>query len=219
MKAPLYNNVRPPELPKRLQDEPLVTLADRAEISARVLARCDLAGQAAADVAFEQVVLRRASLARTALAAPRLVDVRAEVTDFSGADWKKAHLRRVEFIECRLLGVQWLEAQLEDIVFRDCILESAVLASATFRQVRFIRCMLRAAMFDRADLSGVILHGCDLTGADLQGAILRGADLRGSIIDGLRIGPKEMQGAIIDPTQAIQVAALLGLTVKPMVAD
>ena len=55
---------------------------------------------------------------------------------------------------------------------------------------------------------------CDLTDADLQGANLRGADLRGSLLDGLRIAPKDVQGEIIDPSQAVQVAGLLGLTVK-----
>ena len=74
--------------------------------------------------------------------------------------------------------------------------------------------MLRGALFEGADLRVVTFTRCDLTNADLQGANLRGADLRGSLLDGLRVGPKDMQGAIIDPSQAIQVAGLLGLTVK-----
>ncbi len=219
MKPPVNKDIRPPELPKRLRDEPLAALSDRAEISGRLLTRCDLAGQSAADVVFEQVALRRGSLARTVFAAPQLADVRAEVTDFSGADWKRARLRRVEFYECRLIGVQWLEVQLEDVVFRGCTLESAVFASAACKRVRFERCLLRGAMFDGADLSGVTLYGCDLTGADLQGANLRGADLRGSVLDGLRISARDVQSAIIDPTQAVQVAGLLGLTVKPLDPD
>lgn len=219
MKPQASKEIRPPELPRQLPTEPLATLGDRAVISARLLARCDLAGQAAAAVVFEQVVLRRSSLARTVFAAPRLADVRAEITDFSGANWKRARLRRIEFIECRLIGVQWLEVELEDTIFRGCTLESAVFASAACKRVRFEGCLLRGAMFDGADLSGVTLRGCDLTGADLQGANLRGADLRGSVLDGLRIGARDVQGAIIDPEQAGQVAGLLGLTVKPLDAD
>ncbi len=78
--------------------------------------------------------------------------------------------------------------------------------------------MLRGALFEGADLRGVMFARCDLTNADLQGTNLRGADLRGSLLDGLRIGPKDVQGAIIDPSQAVQVAGLLGLTVKAIAA-
>jgi uncharacterized protein YjbI with pentapeptide repeats len=74
--------------------------------------------------------------------------------------------------------------------------------------------VLRGALFDGADLRGVTFARCDLTNADLQGANLRGADLRGSLLDGLRIDSQDLQGAIIDPSQAVQVAGLLGLTVK-----
>ena len=117
-------------------------------------------------------------------------------------------------VGCRLLGVQLVEAHLDDVIFRDCNLESAVFASAVFKAARFEGCVLRGALFEGADLRGVVFARCDLTNADLQGANLRGADLRGSLLDGLRIGPKDVQGAIIDPSQAVQVAGLLGLTVK-----
>ena len=212
MKPPTNSDIRPPELPKRLSDAPLTMLTDRAEINERLLARCDLSGRTAANVIFEQVVFRRASLARTNLNATRLTDVRAEVSDFSGADWRRVRLRRVAFVECRLVGVQWLEAHLEDVTFTGCNLESAVLAATVFKRARFDNCVLRGALLDHADLSGVILRGCDLTNTDLQGATLHGADLRGSIIEGLRIGAKDVQGAIIDPDQAVQIAGLLGLT-------
>jgi uncharacterized protein YjbI with pentapeptide repeats len=208
-------NILSPQLPKRLRSEPISALAEGAEYSGLVASRCDFAGQAAGGVLFEQVVFRRTSFNGSTLTEPRLFDVRAEVTDFSGADWKKARFRRAEFIECRLLGIQLLEATLEDVVFTKCTLESAVFASAVFKAARFEACLLRGALFEEADLRGVVFHRCDLTHADLRGADLRGADLRGSVIDGMKVGPKEVQGAIIDPVQAVQVAGLLGLTVKP----
>ena len=55
---------------------------------------------------------------------------------------------------------------------------------------------------------------CDLTEADLLGRKLKSADLRESTIDGIRVGARELEGAIIDPLQAVEVATLLGLTVK-----
>lgn len=216
MKPRANKGIRPPELPRRLRAETLKALADQAEYTERLLAQCNLSGQTARDVLFEQVTFRRTTLSRSALTRPRLFDVRAEITDLSGADWKKARLRRVEFIDCRLLGVQWLEAQLEDGLFRGCNLENAVFAGSTFEAACFEDCVLRGALFDGADLSGVVFRRCDLSHVDLREAKLCEADFRGSQIDGIQLSPRELRGAIIDPIQAVQVAGLFGITVKPI---
>ncbi len=219
MKPPASFEIRPPTLPMRPRQETVQALANDAEYVALSLTRCDLSGQAAEGIVFDQVALRHTSLARTRLTRLLFSDVRAEVSDFSGADWQKARLRRVEFVGCRLLGILWPEAQLEDVLFKDCNLESAVLASAALKRVRFEACTLREAQCDGADLSHVFLGRCDLTGADLRGATLRGADLRGAAIEGLRVTPRDMQGAIVDPSQAVQIAGLFGLTVQPEEAE
>jgi uncharacterized protein YjbI with pentapeptide repeats len=214
MKHAPVKGIQPPQMPKHLAEQEIRSLADHAEYAALRLAKCDFAGQVAADVLFEQVEISRTVFQRTTLTGARLFDVRAATCDFSGADCWGARFRRVELVGCRLLGVQLVEAHLDDVIFRDCNLESAVFASAVFKAARFEGCVLRGALFESADLRGVVFARCDLTNADLQGANLRGADLSGSLLDGLRIGLKDVQGAIIDPSQAVQVAGLLGLTVK-----
>ena len=65
-----------------------------------------------------------------------------------------------------------------------------------------------------ADLSGVLFSRCNLTRCDMTGARLSGADFRGSSIEGLKVGLDELQGAIVDPSQALSFASLLGLVVK-----
>ncbi|MEP7198751.1 MAG: pentapeptide repeat-containing protein [Chloroflexota bacterium] len=214
MKSQSQPSVQPPRLPKHLRADAVESLADNAEYSALLLAGCDWAAQAAAHVRCEQLQLRRANFQRTRLPHLFMVDTRVEASDLSGAVWEQARLRRVAFVGCRLLGIQWLNAQLESVAFTDCNLEGAVFAAATFKPARFEKCNLRGASFEEAELSGVVFDQCNLANADLRGATLRGADLRGSVINGLRAGAKELHGAIIDPTQAIQVVSLLGVTVK-----
>jgi len=41
-----------------------------------------------------------------------------------------------------------------------------------------------------------------------------GADLRGSKLEGVQAGTQELKGVIVDSTQAIQIAGLLGIIVK-----
>jgi uncharacterized protein YjbI with pentapeptide repeats len=176
----------------------------------------DCVGQQAAKVLFEQTHWQRVNVARTQLDGVRLVDTRLETVDCSGAIWRQARLRRVEFVECKLLGTQLLGAQFEHVLMRDCKLEGAVLAATKCKVVRFERCDLRGVSFEEADLTGVVFQQCDLSEADLRGSKLNGADLRGSILNRVQVGAKELHGAIIDPTQAVQVVSLLGLTVKEL---
>ncbi len=214
MKPMPKRSVQPPRLPRHLRVEAIETLEDHADYASIALSGCKLAGQVATHILFEQMHFRRASFNRTRLTSLRMFDTCTEASDLSGAVWEQARLQRVEFTGCRLLGVQWLEAQLEDALFKDCNLEEAVFASATFKSARFEKCTLRGASFEEAHLAGVVFSECDLTNADLRGARLHGTDFRGSVISGVQAGATELQGAIIDPSQAIQVVGLLGVTVK-----
>jgi uncharacterized protein YjbI with pentapeptide repeats len=63
---------------------------------------------------------------------------------------------------------------------------------------------------------GLIFSKHFLSEADLRGRKLNGADLRGSILKRAQVGAQELHGAIIDPTQALPIVSLLGLTIKEL---
>lgn len=214
MKPTTQRGVQPPQFLKALPAVAVERLADHLEVAACRLSGGDFTDQTARDIVFEQVQVRRTAFTRSHLTNVRLADVRMDVAELSGAVWQQARGRRVAFVGCRLLGIQLVAAQLEDVLFQDCNLEGAVLAAAICRAVRFERCNLRGAALEGADLTGAVFAGCDLTNADLRDATLRGADVRGSTLDGLRITVKALQGAIIAPSQAVQVVGLLGVTVR-----
>jgi uncharacterized protein YjbI with pentapeptide repeats len=210
------SGIQSPQLPTKLSaatvdDE---QLNDHAAFTQCSLATSDLSDQEADDVLFEQAHLKRVMLARTRLTTAQLIDVQCDVCDFAGAEWEKAHLTRIEWAGCRLMGMKLMEAQITDAVFKECNAEFALFWSSAFKAARFERCNLSGASFQEADLSGVVFKECDLSRADLRGAKLIGADLRGSKLDGLNVGIKELQGAIIEPAQAAQVVSLLGITVR-----
>jgi uncharacterized protein YjbI with pentapeptide repeats len=206
--------IKSPKLPKPLPPKNLANLTDHAEIAACSISSCDLTGQTAIDVFFEQVHLRHVSFTQTRLNKLRVTDLCAEVCEFSGSNWENPRLRRVEFIGCRLLGVQWLEVQCDDVFFKDCILEGAVLVKTTCNAVRFEKCNLRGVILDESNLSGVVFSHCDLTNASFRASTLNKTDLCGSILNGVQANPQDLRGAIIDAAQAIQVVGLLGLTVQ-----
>ncbi len=213
MKANPSETIQPPNLPKRLPVEVLAHLEEDQEYDSVEVTGCDLTNQTAAKVRFEGSCLRRTLLTGSQLPRLRLLDVRLEACDLSGAFLEEARFLRVEFSNCRLLGAQLLSAQLDDLVFKECNLEGAVFASSNTRALSFERCNLRNASFEGAHLEGVLFGQCDLTEADLRNTNLQKADLRGSILDGLQVAAKDMHGAIISPSQAVQTVGLLGITV------
>jgi uncharacterized protein YjbI with pentapeptide repeats len=213
-----YAGITPPHLPPaaELSAEDAPTLGDGATLSKAALHGVDWSGVQAEDVALEQVAGRRVLLSGTKLAQLQLVDSRLETCDLAAAEWPKSFLRRVELLGCRMVGAKLEHASLEDVVLKDCIVDYGLFWEASFKAARFERCSLREASFAGANLSGVVFAGCDLTRADLRNTKLAGADFRGSTLDGLQVGIKDLQGAIIDPTQAVHLASLLGMTVQPV---
>ncbi|HJZ49999.1 MAG TPA: pentapeptide repeat-containing protein [Roseiflexaceae bacterium] len=157
--------------------------------------------------------MQRKRSARTVITPPQLLDVRLDGCDLAGAEWEKAHLRRVEFSGSRLVGLRLSDSSLEDVAIVKCNAELARFWSSSFKGVRFDHCVLREASFEGSDLSRVVFRGCDLGKADLRNTRLKGADLRGSTITGVQVGIKDLQGAIVTSSQAIQLAGLLGVMV------
>jgi uncharacterized protein YjbI with pentapeptide repeats len=214
--VPKKSGILSPQLPKPLPAGSLSALSDHTDTSGVALSGLDFSNQAALDVLFDQVLLQHCIFQQTRLERPRLFDVRTSGSDFSGAVWDLARLRRVEFNACRLLGIQLLKANLEQAFFKECNLGGALFASAVFRNARFEGCSLKGASFEGADLSGVIFRHCDLSEAIFSGAKMDAADLRGSLLNGMKLGAQDIKGVIIDSTQAIQVVALLGVVIQDL---
>jgi uncharacterized protein YjbI with pentapeptide repeats len=141
------------------------------------------------------------------------VDLRFTQCDLANADWHGAKLRRVELIECRMIGFTVTEGKLQDCVFTNCNASYMRSRFAALRAVHFGDCNLRDADFQGADLSGVDFTRCDLRNAQMSGAKLKGTSLRGSNIDGLIVNGQDLEGVIVDPMQAAYLAPLLGLKV------
>jgi uncharacterized protein YjbI with pentapeptide repeats len=121
---------------------------------------------------------------------------------------------RIALRHCRLLGLHAVDASFTEADFSDCIAPLALFFGARFKSARFSQCTLSEASFQECDLTGVTFRDCDLRRASFHGATLAGADLRGSQVDGIVAGARELQGVIVDPSQAALLAVLLGLDVR-----
>ena len=214
MKSSKKRIIQPPKLSKKLPASDIQQLADWEEYVSIKITGGNLAGQAAHNIFFEEVLMHRMALTEARIPKVRLLDVRLDSCDLSGTHLEEARLRRVELIGCRLLGVRFLSAQLDDVIFRECNLEGAIFSLAEGTSIRFEKCILKNATFDSASLNSVTFDHCDLSYTDFRFIKLKHADLRGSVINGMQIEAKAVKGIVISPMQAIQMVGLLGLIVQ-----
>lgn len=207
---------RPPALPRKyaarsLPQGQLEAFGRYGQLS---LAREQWIGQSAERLSFEQTLFKQVSLHTTELAHAQMNDCRCLECDFANAHWFQPDFARVEFINCRLTGFHAIEARLQDVLFKDCQASLVQWRFATFKTARFEHCDLSDADFQGADLSGAVFVDCDLSRAEMSGVKLVGADLRGCVLDGLHAGWRELQGATIDPSQALAMVQAFGITIE-----
>ncbi len=212
----------PPRLPRRpgaAVPLPGGAIADHGAYSDLTVANGEFADSHADDATFERVAFKRANYARSVLTLATFIDVRWDTADLAEARWERAYIVRSEFTGCRMSGTQFLHGRFEHVRFLRSNITYARFWNGQFDAARFEQCELRDASFEGSNLAGVVFDRCDLRGADFRETTLRGTDLRGSQLDGLKVGIKDLQGAIIDPTQAVQLAELLGVVVKQQAYD
>jgi uncharacterized protein YjbI with pentapeptide repeats len=85
------------------------------------------------------------------------------------------------------------------------------LPGADLRRATFTKTRLHDADFTGTRCQGTKFLGCDLSDSWWHGADLSNADLRGSDLTGLDPTEVRLAGAVIEPEQALVIAAALGL--------
>ncbi len=121
---------------------------------------------------------------------------------------------RVEFVDCRMVGLKAVECS-----WKHVLLERCDARYAQWNEGRFEVCEFREMHLEEADLTGGSLEGAifsasSLDRADLTGTRLKGADLRGASIEGCLVGADAVRGAVVTPAQAIELARIFGLVIR-----
>lgn len=81
----------------------------------------------------------------------------------------------------------------------------------------FNQCFLRGGGLDNCQFTNVEFEHCNLVEAEFHRTSLKGIDLTSSEIAGIRIGSipgGELKGATVTSLQALDIARMLGITIK-----
>jgi uncharacterized protein YjbI with pentapeptide repeats len=183
-------------------------------VQGQLLEGLSLRGLNAAVLTLENCVLDRVDLAESKIASLRLKDVRLSHCDLANLDARGATFTRTEFLHCRMTGFRSPESTWRDVLLSEGDQRYVQFTQARFLSAEFVACNFEDADFQVADLRGALFKSCNLKNCDMTGVKLEGADLRGSSTDGLKIGPKDLYGATVDPSQAMVFAGLPGIKIR-----
>lgn len=182
-------------------------------IDSEEIRESDWRGLEASGVRINDTLFDRVCLSETRFPGLKVRDVRIEHCDAANAEWRGLIAVRLHWNEVRLAGFRAIESDCKELVIESSDCRFAQFRFARLKKAVFRQCNLAEADFYGADLEGVRFEGCDLRQTDMSNANLMGADVRGSNIEGLRANAPDVNGLIVDPAQAMQLAPLLGLKI------
>jgi uncharacterized protein YjbI with pentapeptide repeats len=204
MVRPLAQGPAPPQLPAVLGTSDPVPLGDDVEWSATKVTG-DFSSQRAERVEVSQCRVESAGLTAVDLPRLRVTDTVFLDCELSGATFHEAVLTRVEFKQCRMLGLSLSGARLHDITLFECRLDGAEFRMTDCARLRFDRCALVSADFYGARLSQVSIFDSDLTDVEFSKAVFKDGRLHGSRLERIR-GGGYLKNLTIDSTQILPMA-------------
>lgn len=170
--------------------------------------------QTAHDIKIRESLFKQSNLSLSVLTNPHIIDVKFDDCDLANGKWTKGKIEQSEFIKCRMTGIKFIECIIRNVTFKNCQLKLSQMRFCEFKNVVFDNCILEEADFYNSDLRGVEFSDCDLIKAEMSGTKLLGTDLRTSKLEGLNVSIESLKGAIIDPTQVMSLAHLLGTKIE-----
>jgi uncharacterized protein YjbI with pentapeptide repeats len=215
--------VRPPRPPEFTLPEPRAfdggALLAGEDYDGIEFADLDLTGSAAPGAHFLDCVLRRCVLDEAGLKRVRIVDSLLDGVRGVGTVLGEAQLRDVEIRDARLGGVQLFGATLTRVLVRGGKIDCLNLRQSRLLDVAFVGCVLIEPDFGGARCERVSFEECEVRGADLGGVTLKDVDFRGAARFEPVRGVDRLAGAVITPTQLLDLAprfaAEMGVRVEP----
>lgn len=169
----------------------------------------DLAGQDGGGARFLDCALTGCAVDETRLHHARVLDSVLTGLRGVGTDLAESTLRDVELVDARLGGVQLHGAVLERVLVRGGKIDYLNLRAARLKDVVFESCVLVEPDFGGARLERVEFVDCVLKGADLTGVELKDVDLRAAAELDISAGVERLAGAVISPSQLMDLAPVL----------
>lgn len=166
------------------------------------------------DMRLGQTVVKNSHFANTDFTGIDLSDVRFENCDFSNADLSNASMIRVEFVDCKLLGINLSESYIGQTGFHCCIINLGIFAQTKFENVLFEESILENADFFDCTFKKLGFDTCHINDVNFRETSLKGIDISSSEFETIGVSMEHLKGCIVSRHQAAYFAGLLGIQIK-----
>ena len=127
---------------------------------------------------------------------------------------EKNYFVDVIFDHCRMTGADLSRCVLQDVVFLNCALDYSNFAFSSFKSCRFADCICTQSSFSEGKFTAFEIQRCKLDESEFFHSHLNGVDLSTCTIEGIALCGDERKGVIVNPSQAVDLARVLGIVIK-----
>ena len=163
---------------------------------------------------IQESQLKNIQLVNSRLERFQAANVIFDKCDLSNCELLGASLHQVEFRQCKLTGANFAESYLRDCRFVDCLADYASFSNSNLKNVAFNDCRLKETDFYDLTWKALELNGCELTRSNWLHTTLNKLNLSSCDFETISISPEQLRGLVVNPAQALIIAAGLGLVIE-----
>lgn len=215
-RKPQRSREHPRQLPSVEESNPTAqkSILDCDSLEHTSIADLDLSGHKLPSLTGSNLLFHRVSFANCDIGSLRLVDARLVACDLSNTILRHFDATRVEFIDCKLIGLNALSARWQDVLLDHCDARFAQLSESRIRHSEIRSTQLREAALSRIEFEATQCIDVVLRQADLAGSSLTGIDLSSCNIEAISLRIEDLRGAIVSAPQAMDLARFLQVIIK-----
>ena len=168
------------------------------------------------DIRCEETIFEQCHMSVSNFKRGKFTDVLFRNSDISNAKFHQNYFANCCFEGVRCTGTIFSGSIFRYVQFTNCILEYSNMSSVQFTDVNFSGCMLDNAILSQCKHKNMLFHECSLRGTSFFHTSLKKVDLTSCELEDLALSDEahELRGAIVNISQATELARHLGLEIK-----
>ncbi len=141
-------------------------------------------------------------------------DVIFDGCDFSNCLFREGSFIRVEIKNSKFVGCDFTDSRIYHFSSNDTIYKYANFSHTNLEEVIFENCNLSNSSFSECKIKHIYFENSELTQAQLFRTKLKSIDLSTCDINGIITSIEDIEGAIVNNFQAIELSKLMGIIIK-----
>ncbi|MBE6033992.1 MAG: pentapeptide repeat-containing protein [Clostridiales bacterium] len=136
--------------------------------------------------------------------------------DFSNCDFSSSTFSNCLFQNIKGVGADFSESVLKDMEIKECLFRYGVFTYSLLKDCNIADSDFSESFIDNCKIKKLNLDKVNLIRTNLCKTPLKGIDLRSAQIDGIILSAeaKELYGAVVELSQAAELAKILGIIIK-----